>query len=100
MSTLDVKNIEGKYYISVEDAKEIVGDYSNTATCVYTEEGDRHRWYRDLFTVFKTDSTHFGVYWMDPASELQEDQDLFHSDPVEIYPVESYEQIITKWRKI
>lgn len=47
-----------------------------------------HRWYTTYLIAFELDDGDLmGFYYMDPASELQEDQDRYENDPVPIFPV-------------
>ena len=51
-----------------------------------------HRWYNRLLIVFQSeDGSLRGFYYMQPATEMQEDQDRYESDPVKTFPVEARE---------
>jgi hypothetical protein len=58
----------------------------------------KHRWYTRQLVVFRHGSDLNAFYYLDPASENQEDQERFESNPVEIFAVKtvpsvSYETI-------
>ncbi len=76
--------------ISVERADEI---YYDEALAIQAVEN--HRWYTTLLVVFDSTEGLYGFYYLDPASELQEDQDRYEDDPVPIFPVK-VETITTK----
>lgn len=54
---------------------------------VAIQEVSKHRWYTKQLVVFEQDGEPLGFYYLEPASELQEDQDRFEADPVPVFPV-------------
>jgi hypothetical protein len=77
-----------------------------THSCTAMQEVEKHRWYTRQLVVFTRDALvaevnaaspegdaettvpqhdHFCFYYREPASELQEDQDRYDSDPVEVF---------------
>jgi hypothetical protein len=57
---------------------------------VAMQELERHRWYTRRLVVYNSPSGYLrGFVYLDPASELQEDQDRFEADPVPTFPVHS-----------
>ena len=74
--------------ISADEAEDILYDGNRL---VAKQEISEHRWYTKELIVFKGDGDILGFYYLNPATELQEDQDRFESDPVEIFPVTSRE---------
>lgn len=55
---------------------------------IATETISEHRWYDRQLIVFRDgDGPLRGFYYMKPATEEQEGQDRFESDPVKVYPV-------------
>lgn len=72
--------------ISADMAEDIVyGEH------VAIQDVEEHRWYTTQLVVFEHEDDLWGFYYLDPASELQEDQDRFESDPVKIFPVDGRE---------
>lgn len=51
------------------------------------QDVSKHRWYTKRLIVFERDGALLGFYYLAPASECQEGQDLFESDPVRVFPV-------------
>lgn len=70
--------------ITQDEAEEIVMGYDGHVT---TQDVEEHRWYTTQLVVFERDGATLGFHYLKPASELQEDQDRFESDPVEVFPV-------------
>jgi hypothetical protein len=77
--------------ISVEAAQDIMWGSEKVAT----QEVSEHRWYRKQLIVYRRGAELWGFYYLDPASELQEDQDRFESDPVKTFPVAGREIVTT-----
>jgi hypothetical protein len=74
--------------ITVDEAEDIVYD------AVAVQKISEHRWYERQLVVFKDDDGALqGFYYLKPASELQEDQDRFESDPVQVFQVSSREVV-------
>lgn len=71
--------------IFTEEAEEILDSNGLTARQLVSE----HRWYTKELIVFRapTGDHLLGFYYLKPASELQEDQERFESDPVQVFPV-------------
>lgn len=52
----------------------------------------KHRWYTKLLIPFTDEAGALrGFFYLDPASELQEGQDRYESDPVKTFAVTSRE---------
>ena len=66
-----------------------------------SQKVSEHRWYNKQLIVFQEqeDASLWGFYYLDPKSELQEDQDRFESDPVRIFPVVAKEVTTTVYEK-
>jgi hypothetical protein len=71
--------------IDQELAEEIVLGYEGY---VATQDVSEHRWYTKQMIVYEKDGQLLGFYYLNPSSELQEDQERFESDPVRVFPVE------------
>jgi hypothetical protein len=80
--------------ISTDEAEDLVyGDHEGI------QDVSTHRWYTKQLVVFTGERGGlYGFYYLKPASEIQEDQDRFESDPVKVFPVEAEEVTVTKWR--
>jgi hypothetical protein len=59
----------------------------------------KHRWYTKHLIVFQRDGMRMGFYYLEPASELQEDQDRFEADPVPVFPVTAREVTTTVYEE-
>lgn len=81
--------------ITHDQAEEIVAGYDGW---IATQDVSKHRWYTKQLVVFSDDEHLSGFYYLDPASEEQEDQDRFEASPVPIFPVESYDVVTTVYR--
>lgn len=91
-------NAEPTGTISTDDAGEIATGWQQVAE----QEVSKHRWYTKKLIVFRDsegevmpDDGLYGFYYLDPASELQEDQDRFESDPVKVFSVSAREVVST-----
>lgn len=58
------------------------------------QEVSGHRWYTKYLIVYKDNDELRGFYYLDPATEDQEGQDEYETDPVETFQVEGKEQTI------
>lgn len=82
-------------WITVDDAQEIVWDGALAVQIV-----SKHRWYTKQLVVFEPlPGVKVGFYYLDPASETQEDQDRFEADPVPIFPVIGRQVTTTVYEK-
>ena len=54
-----------------------------------------HRWYTKRLIVFRRGADLFGFFYLEPATEEQEGQDIFESDPVPVFPVVAREVTTT-----
>lgn len=85
---------------TVEELEEV---YDLPWNAVSNEEDYKARWYTGRIVVFKADDDlHYEVYYMDPATEMQEGQDRWNIDNYErntvtAYRVEPVEVTVTKW---
>ena len=76
--------------ISTDDAQDIV-----ESTPIAVQEVSQHRWYTKQLIVYASTEGLRGFYYLKPATEIQEDQDRFISDPVEVFPVVAREVVTT-----
>lgn len=60
----------------------------------------KHRWYTKQLIVFKRDGALLGFYYLEPASELQEDQNRFEADPVPVFSVTRREVTTTVYEPV
>lgn len=79
-----------------DDAREIANGESFTVAgedfeYVTSQEVSRHRWYVKRLIVFKHDGALRGLYYLDPATEMQEGGDEFEADPVPVFKVQARE---------
>lgn len=77
-------------HLHLDEAQDIAD-----AEYVAIQDVSEHRWYTRQLVVFERDGALFGFYYMEPASELQEDQDRFETDPVRVFPVSGREVTTT-----
>ena len=86
---------------TVEDLEE---KYDLPYEAVSDEEVDKHRWYTTRDLVFKAeDGNFYAVIYMDPATEMQEDQDRWDTNShgvVTGIQVEEKEVTTTKWVEV
>jgi len=75
--------------LTTDEADEILD------TCIARQDVSRHRWYTKQLIVYRDGEELRGFYYLDPATELQEDQDRYETDPVETFPVKGVKQTIT-----
>lgn len=78
--------------LSEDEALDIVFDGG-----IAVQDVSEHRWYTRQLVVFEREGETLGFYYLEPASELQEDGDRFESDPVETFPVEAHERTVTEY---
>lgn len=84
MATISVENAYEYLYEPV--AKQFVSD---------------HRWSTTYLIVYKDDTDAlWGFYYDEPATEMQEGQDVFINDPVPTFPVEAREITVTKYEPV
>lgn len=62
---------------------------------VYREIKSEHRWYNRVFEVYERDGETIGVEYDEPATEIQEGQDLNGR----AFPVKSVEVTVTKYEE-
>lgn len=81
--------------ITVEQAEDILYDDSRLAIQLESE----HRWYDKMLVVYRSSNPEGlkGFYYLRPKSEIQEGQDRFESDPVQVFSVASEEVTITSY---
>lgn len=83
--------------------EELEEDYDLPWNPVYEDTIDKRRWYSVLELVFKADDgKHYMVYYMEPATEMQESQDRWEDSRgyVEAVEVEPVQVMTTEWRAI
>lgn len=69
--------------LTLDEAEDILWDENLVAK----QDVSDHRWYTKQLVVFTHPKGLMGFYYLEPASEIQEDQDRFEDDPVPIFPV-------------
>lgn len=67
---------------------------------VHDEVVRKARWYTEHRAVFQHDGQLWAVTYRDPATEMQEDVDLYASDPVTAILMKPYEVTVTKYRPV
>ena len=67
---------------------------------VSCEAYGKHRWYTVMRIVFTYEDALWQIERMDPATEIQEGQDIWSSDPVVATQVEPYEVPVIKYRPV
>ena len=67
--------------------------YEEFGNWIRTAEGRRHRWYREVITIFEVNGRFFAVSWNRGLTELQEDD----FDDAEAYEVEKKAKVIIEW---
>ncbi len=78
--------------ITTEEADELYFE------AVAIQDVSNHRWYTTQLVVYKDpDGYLMGFYYLDPATEMQEDGERYETDPVEVFPVKSREIIHTRY---
>lgn len=86
---------------SHDELEELELDYSTDgAPIVECEPWDKRRWYTVMRIIFEHDGALWRIYRMDPATEMQEGQDKWGSDPVVATRMEPYEVTVTKYRPV
>jgi hypothetical protein len=68
--------------LTTEEAMEFVYDGAVASQLV-----SKHRWYTRYLIVFSYQQELRGFYYDEPATEEQEGQERFDTDPVETFPV-------------
>lgn len=89
--------------ITQEQAEDIVWGHDVVAF----QEVSTHRWHTKKLVVFRSDDTEYattgvslwGFYYLDPLTELQDGQDMFESDPVEVFPVDARQVVTTVYER-
>lgn len=91
---LMVKKIDNGEDLTEKELRSLVYEYT-----VFTEEGDDHRWVRDVTTIVELCGRNFEIDWYKGLTEMQEDE--FYDQPFEVEKIE-YEKTITvtEWVKI
>ena len=64
--------------------------YEEFGNCIDVIEGEEHRWYREVETIFEVEGRLFAVNWDRGLTEQQEND----FDDSEVYEVERKEKII------
>jgi hypothetical protein len=81
--------------LTTDQARDVI----DGAGLVGKTEIAEHRWYTRWLIVFKRTEEMLGFYHLKPLSELQDGQDEFESDPVEIFPVVAETRTVTVYRR-
>jgi hypothetical protein len=66
-----------------------------TRAALVTEMNEQ--WPEDDAESSVPNEDHFGFFYLEPASELQEDQDRYESDPVKVYVASGTSRTMTIW---
>ena len=81
-----------------DELKELDLDWRDHGGLIVSCESiDKARWYTLMRIVFEHDGSLWEIFRMDPATEMQEGQDIWDMDPVTAYQVEPYEATVTKY---
>lgn len=67
---------------------------------VLREVVGQHRWSVLYRVIFEHENQLWEIEYNEPATEMQEGQDRFWSDPVEARQVETYEKTVTGYRPV
>lgn len=67
---------------------------------VLHEAVDKRRWYTNTRVIFSHEDQLWEIFYMDPASEVQEGQDRFYENPVKATLVEPFEKTVIDYRKV
>jgi hypothetical protein len=67
--------------LSTDEAEDVFND------ALASQLVSKHRWYTRYLIVFSYQQELRGFYYNEPATEEQEGQEVFDSDPVETFPV-------------
>ena len=73
-----IKKIDNKQELEEEEIKTLLWETEQ----VYEEEGEDHRWTRDVFTVVRVNERLFGIAWLRGLTECQEHE--FYEQPYEV----------------
>lgn len=73
-----VKKIDNNEELTEEEIKTLLWE----ANEIYEEEGEDHRWQRDMFTVVEVNGRCFGISWMKGLTECQEND--YWEQPYEV----------------
>lgn len=82
-------------YFSQDELEELGIPYDEVPGSV--EILDQRRWYNVKRGVFEIDGKHYAIKWNEPATELQEGQNIWNEDPVLAVEVEEREVTVKKW---
>lgn len=85
--------------LTADEADDIL--YSDRV--VTRQDVSEHRWYTKKLIVYRDyddPNTLNGFYYLDPATEDQEGQDCYETDPVETFAVEGKEKTIIVYSPI
>lgn len=89
------KKLQNQEKLSEEEIGSLVWDSER----VYEEEGDDHRWQREMFTVVKVENKFYGICWMRGLTEYQEND--YYEQPFEVAS-ENKTEVVKKeiWKPI
>lgn len=89
------KKLQNQEKLSEEEIESLVWDSEQ----VYEEEGDDHRWQREMFTVVKVENKFYGICWMRGLTECQENE--YYEQPFEV-ACENKTEVVKKeiWKPI
>jgi len=75
------------------------GESPDGSKYVDEEEGEDHRWQREMTTIFSVDGRTFALNWMKGLTECQESD--YESQPYEVKKEEYQKTItVTKWARV
>lgn len=82
--------------MSAEEALDVIDSGVITKQLI-----SKHRWYTKYLIVFQPeDDYELGFYYLEPATEIQEGQDVFESDPVKVFKVGFKQVVQNVWFEI
>lgn len=89
------KKLQRQEKLSEEEIESLVWDGNR----VYEEEGDDHRWQKEMFTVVKVENKFYGICWMKGLTECQENE--YYEQPFEV-ACENKTEVVKKeiWKPI
>lgn len=59
-----------------------------------------NRWDTTYLIVYKRDEALLGFHYREPATEMQEGQECYETDPVQTFPVRGIEKTVTVYEPV
>lgn len=85
-------------HINEEQAEEIMW-----TTHISKRTGDKHRWHTDEWFVFEQDGKFYEFLYMEPATEMQEGQDVwedYYGEQIPCYEVIPVQKTTTVYERV